>query len=312
MAIEQLSVVYDPGADVFAALWRAGGDWFDFADGVFKTPSADLPIAAVNAAGAGAASFEVAGDITADLIVGQKLRVTGSTGNNGVYTIRAGSAYSAPNTTINVAEAIPDATVDGNINLTATPYVVLTEVEIGTKSRYEGTLNLGTVAPGLVLVSGTLVYGEQLGASPAPLTDDVLQVVPFEAQLGLLGRRRFEVKGTLAIVTTSGVKLQAAAWLLADGQRVPLQDLDPDAECEIAITVFGPPETALVTLDAGDMGAVTANHRFIYEAPDPNVTADSIHFAKAAITLSDPALGDLNVIAGQLDLATDTSFYAAP
>lgn len=74
-------------------------------------------IIGVNTGAAGTASFIVQGNRLADLGVGSSAEVTGSTGNDGIYTIRAGSAYDSntDETTINVEEAIPDATADGNI-----------------------------------------------------------------------------------------------------------------------------------------------------------------------------------------------------
>lgn len=59
--------------------------------------------------------FEVAGDITTELVATNTFTVTGSTGNNGTYTV-ASIVYNAPNTEITVNEDITDATVDGNIN----------------------------------------------------------------------------------------------------------------------------------------------------------------------------------------------------
>jgi hypothetical protein len=62
----------------------------------------------------GAKTFTVAGDKTSECVLRARMRVTRSTGNDGEYII-VSSSYGAPNTTITVNEAIPDATVDGFI-----------------------------------------------------------------------------------------------------------------------------------------------------------------------------------------------------
>ena len=74
-------------------------------------------ITGVTTGGAGAGDFDVSGDQTSKLEVGAKIRVRGSTGNDGVYTIRSGSSFGGGNTTINVEEAVGDATVDGTVDL---------------------------------------------------------------------------------------------------------------------------------------------------------------------------------------------------
>ena len=68
-------------------------------------------IAAVNI---GAKRFEVATNVTADLEVGDIIVISGSTGNDGRYSIASFSF--ATNTEIIVNETIPDATVDGNLS----------------------------------------------------------------------------------------------------------------------------------------------------------------------------------------------------
>jgi len=59
-------------------------------------------------------SFRIAGDYIADLEEGEQVKVEGSTGNNGTYTISTGGSYlENGNTVIPVDEAIPNATIDG-------------------------------------------------------------------------------------------------------------------------------------------------------------------------------------------------------
>jgi len=63
-------------------------------------------------------SFVVSGDVTAECTAGEPLRVTGSTGNDGVYTILSAS-YDSTNdeTTITVEGNVPDGTADGTLTL---------------------------------------------------------------------------------------------------------------------------------------------------------------------------------------------------
>jgi hypothetical protein len=71
-----------------------------------------LAIVAVNT---GTEVFEVVGDITTELVATDTFTVTGSTGNDGTYTVSS-ITFNSPNTEITVNEDITDATVDGNIN----------------------------------------------------------------------------------------------------------------------------------------------------------------------------------------------------
>lgn len=73
----------------------------------------DLPIIGVNQ---GTKKFTVAGDQTTIFPVGRPFPVEASTGNDGVYTT-VGAVFGGVNTEIEVSEAIPDATVDGNIDI---------------------------------------------------------------------------------------------------------------------------------------------------------------------------------------------------
>ena len=66
-------------------------------------------------------SFTVAGDQTAIYNVGRKIRVQGSTGNDGVYTVV--SATYTTSTEIVVAEDVTDGTIDGDIHYDTFMYV---------------------------------------------------------------------------------------------------------------------------------------------------------------------------------------------
>jgi len=108
------------------------------------------PITAANVGGAGAGSFEVAGDQTAGYEAGDTITVSGSTGNDGDYTVSAGgSSYAGGVTTIPVDEAVTDGTADGNIangriDISAlTGFLKTTDSEIGETRSFDlaGTTN---------------------------------------------------------------------------------------------------------------------------------------------------------------------------
>ena len=54
-------------------------------------------------------------DVSAKFKSGYQFRITGSTGNDGIYTCDGDSTYSAPDTTITVVEVLPDGTDDGTV-----------------------------------------------------------------------------------------------------------------------------------------------------------------------------------------------------
>jgi hypothetical protein len=60
----------------------------------------------------GTKTFELAGDQSSTVTASDILRIKGSTGNDGWYTV-VSSTFDDPNTSVVVSEAIPDATVDG-------------------------------------------------------------------------------------------------------------------------------------------------------------------------------------------------------
>lgn len=64
---------------------------------------------------AGAGSFTIAGDVRAYFSVGFRFTVTGSSGNDGIYTVRSEPTFAGGNTSIPVKEAVTDATADGKV-----------------------------------------------------------------------------------------------------------------------------------------------------------------------------------------------------
>ena len=279
MSIHTVSFEHVAGADVyFRVLGLTGGEAgqvLDFADSVMKPLSTPHAVAAANVAGAGAASLEVATDIVSSLVTGQKLRVSGSTGNDGVYTIRAGSAYSAPNTTINVDEAVADATADGTIDLTATPYIAATQrADMGGTGRsgYTADLDLSAINP-----TGTVksyVVKAYDNAAPAG-SDNPLGEAPLVVQFGALGERPVRVMFGVSTKTTAGNTVQASAWLEVDGQVVDLPNVDAAATAAATLILFGQDSsTPLATISTANFGAANDDGRFEYELADPGFTAD--------------------------------------
>jgi hypothetical protein len=64
----------------------------------------------------GSGSFRVATDVSSQFNAGFRFTVVGSTGNNGIYTVKnGGSTHSGGNTTIPVNEAVASAVADGSI-----------------------------------------------------------------------------------------------------------------------------------------------------------------------------------------------------
>lgn len=283
MGTETLVREDESGLTLYFAAQNPAGLWLDFADYVFKALSTTHAITAVTTGIAGAGAFKVATDITGSLVVGQKIRVTGSTGNNGVYTIRSGSSYSAPDTTINVDEAVPDATVDGTINLTATPYLSATGVDVANgRKRYSASFDWADAAPGLAAVQMTIGCYEQVGASPVPTSDTLKgQIQSLSGQLGEPGLREFRTQVKLGATSTEGTTLELMAWLEADGRKVDLYDLDPSATCSVVCKRRG--NVSQFTISTGDMGSVNADHCFEPTYANPNFTADRIYRAEAII-----------------------------
>lgn len=98
----------------------AGGNQIDGANiyqSVVKEQTEIVGKYAINAVVTGASgSFRIATDQRHNFQPGFKFQVTGSTGNNGIWTVKStGATYLAPNTTIPVVETVPNATVDGTV-----------------------------------------------------------------------------------------------------------------------------------------------------------------------------------------------------
>lgn len=76
----------------------------------------EFPGGTVTAVSTGSKQFTVGGiDLTSNIQIGDKIAITGSTGNDGVYTVTAISF--STNTVITVSETVASATADGQLNL---------------------------------------------------------------------------------------------------------------------------------------------------------------------------------------------------
>src|SRR3990167_2704608 len=60
-------------------------------------------------------AFAIGGDYSSQFLNGKTVTITGSTGNDGDYTVNGDASYDGTNTVIRVTETIPDSTNDGTI-----------------------------------------------------------------------------------------------------------------------------------------------------------------------------------------------------
>jgi hypothetical protein len=166
---------------------------------------------------------------------------------------------------------------------TATP---LTEQPLnGVHSQYAGTIDLDRFPLSLAVIEANVLARRRVGAEPDLTADPVVaQSRPpgLVVQLRRSGRRRLDVKGSVWVNSTGGVAMQLAAELLADGAQVPLALLDPTAQC--TASVIGHGNLPLFDLNAAEMGAVNAAHRFEATYANPNLTADHLHYVVFTIT----------------------------
>ena len=72
-----------------------------------------------------ASTFDITGDFTAEFLAGLKIIVSGSSKNDGVYTV-VSSAYADTTTTITVSETVDVTTADGKLGGNVCGDVVLT------------------------------------------------------------------------------------------------------------------------------------------------------------------------------------------
>lgn len=90
--------------------------FFKTHDLVGVTTYEDYNIIAVVPGEVGTGSFKIAGNHISEFTAGKEVKIAGSTGNNGTYTISIGGAYlDGINTIIPVDEEIPDPTIDGTL-----------------------------------------------------------------------------------------------------------------------------------------------------------------------------------------------------
>lgn len=84
-------------------------------DGSTNIQLTSVEIGSIDGVNQGTKIFTLLGDVTAHIKVDDIIKVGGSTGNDGLYTVVSGDLVSG-NTDIEVSEVISDGTVDGSIN----------------------------------------------------------------------------------------------------------------------------------------------------------------------------------------------------
>lgn len=262
-------------ATVYFSLFDMLGRARDFADDTWKA-LASHAINAVTVAGAGSAAIRVATDITSSLTVGKKIRVRGSTGNDAVYTIRSGSAFAGGNTTINVDEAVSDATVDGTVDLNATPFLAATERTGpgGAASVYTADVDLLDLHNHGAIGQYIVYAFSQAGADPVPASDTVVgSPEELVVQFGEVGRGTLSVAFDGAFTTTAGTTLRLIAALQRNGVRIELETIDPAATCALAVREHGSGS------DLFTISATTVNADGIFELSKatPGYTADRVY-----------------------------------
>jgi hypothetical protein len=88
----------------------------------------------------GTKTFSIVGNYAASMANGDIIRISGSTGNDGWYTV-VSSTWNDPNTDVVVSEAIPDATADGSLHWATTGDAWATDAGAGpgTIAECDGT-----------------------------------------------------------------------------------------------------------------------------------------------------------------------------
>jgi hypothetical protein len=257
------------------------GKFFDFADNTLKALLSKA-VNGVNAAGAGSGWFKCATDVTASLTTGKKIRIRGSTGNDGVYTIRAGSSFSGGNTQINVSEAVPNATANGTIDLNATPYLTATEQTDpgGSSSYYIASLDMTLVHTSGDLMDFAIAAYTPVGTFPVPATDTIIGT-PERLQLeyGFEGSGRIELKFNPVFESTAGTTFDLCASLSRNGYRIPLETYAPAATLALAVRQYG------AGADLFTIAATTVNAlgRFELTKASPGFTADRLYWYRATL-----------------------------
>ena len=100
-----------------------------------NTINMNFPITNVNQVNK---EFTISGDYTSLITVGDTLSVSGSTGNDGTYTI-ASLTLSSGDTIIEVDEAIPDGTIDGTITVAVLTTDIVVD-EVISDNTIDGTI----------------------------------------------------------------------------------------------------------------------------------------------------------------------------
>jgi|GEM_PF-4449212 len=283
MTLETFHFEHTAAANVYIRIFDSIGQVFDFADNVFKKLSTTHAITAVTTGVAGASSFGVETDITSSLVVGQKFRVSGSTGNDAVYTIRSDSSFAAGTTTINVEEAVSDATVDGTIDLTATPYKTAVErVDMaGTgRSGYTVAVDLANLNATINAIDYLLKFYDNV--APASADNPISDGGAITVQYSELGEFEVLVQSEISVTSTAGSIAHVLLWLMWKGQKVVLNAADT---CSITLTEVGAGVVTFTLTEADKIGAnAIVNNAFELQKNTPGFPDDRQFVISASIT----------------------------
>lgn len=223
---------------------------------------------AITAVDQGAKSFSfiglsgLANDLTGVLVAGQKITVTDSTGNDGEYTFVSYSYTNDPldpTSTVVVAEAIPDATVDGDLSFPA-HYLSITGAGLDLFQNVEA-LTIAGISSYDLARSGTLLWcsdGDGGGLIRASLFDTQISAANTEAADGSIGAGDRDnphyvdrpLLGVVGSVQFTGLRPQPMIQQLG---RQPVWDADVSHS-------YGPGPTADTPSDNICIGATTIDH----------------------------------------------------
>ncbi len=118
---------------------------------------------------AGSKTFTIAANVVAEIIAGSKIVITGSTGNNGTYTVV--SCIFTTVSTIIVVETVPNATADGVITSTTLPtntgyatavaivnHAILVDIVVAPNDTLQMTINGTGVGGALTFIDAVTDY----------------------------------------------------------------------------------------------------------------------------------------------------------
>lgn len=179
------------------------------------------PTFAITAANSGTGAFTIVGDHTAALPVGVPFTVSGSTGNDGTYSV-ASSTFGAGSTVIVTNEGFGDNTADGTIQAPA---------------LYVGTF---TLPPGSLYVGGMLRIEESWVAYPlALIVGDQTDPLRYVALANTIADDVDQYGSTFPDLTGSGSDATKALRAVSGNQGGVLYDYEAGGTITATLATFG-------------------------------------------------------------------------